>query len=64
FLSKLIGCMVNDVVLTRDEIDGLLSNLLISQSPPTGRTSLSDYLDKHVDIVGKRYVSELERHYR
>jgi len=64
FLSKLIGRMVNDVVLTRDEIDGLLSNLLISQSPPTGRTSLSDYLDKHVDIVGKRYVSELERHYR
>ncbi len=64
FLSRLIGYMVNDVVLTRDEIDGLLSNLLISQSPPTGRTSLNDYLDKHVHIVGKRYVSELERHYR
>ena len=64
FLSKLIGCMVKDVVLTQDEVDGLLTNLLISQSHPTGRTRLSEWLDKHADSVGKRYASELERHYR
>ena len=64
FLSKFIGYMVNDVVLTRDEVEGLMANLLVSKNPPTGKTLLSDWLTQNVGIVGTCYASELARHYR
>lgn len=64
FLSKCIGYMVNDVVLTRDEVAGLIENLLVSENPPTGKTRLSDWLNQHADTIGTKYASELNRHYR
>ena len=64
FLSKFIGYMVNDKVLTRDEVEGLMSNLLVSGNSPTGKTRLSDWLSQHADTVGIQYASELNRHYR
>jgi NADH dehydrogenase len=63
FLSKLIGYLVQDVVLTRDEVEGLIANLLVSSGPPTGRTRLSDWLRQNAETVGIRYASELQRHY-
>jgi NADH dehydrogenase len=56
--------MVKDVVLTRDEVEGLMENLLVSKNPPTGKTRLSDWLNKNADSIGIRYSSELARHYR
>jgi NADH dehydrogenase len=64
FLSRIVSQFVNDVVLTREEIDGLMSNLLVSDSPPTGRTHLSDWLTENAETIGARYASELARHYR
>lgn len=64
FLSRMIGYIVRDVVLTRDEVEGLMSNLLVSESPPTGQTRLSDWLGQNANSVGARYASELDRHYR
>lgn len=64
FLSRLVSCLVRDVLLTRDEIEGLMSNLLVSEGPPTGRTRMSEWLEQKADIVGTRYASELARHYR
>jgi NADH dehydrogenase len=64
FLSRILGLMVNDVMLTRDEVDGLMSNLLISDKPPTGQTRLSDWLGENADRVGSKYASELGKHYR
>jgi NADH dehydrogenase len=63
-LSKLIGCIVKDVILTRDEVAGLLSNLLVSQNLPTGWTRFSDWLASNAGIIGRHYASELKRHYR
>jgi NADH dehydrogenase len=64
FLSRLIGYMVNDIVLTRDEVKGLMSNLLVSENPPTGQTRLSDWLIQNANSIGTEYASELNRHYR
>ncbi|MEW6232235.1 MAG: epimerase, partial [Chloroflexota bacterium] len=64
FLSKLIGYMVNDVVLTPDEVEGLMASLLVSERPPTGQTRLSDWLGQNAESVGAKYASELDRHYR
>jgi NADH dehydrogenase len=63
-LADLVGYVVNDVVLTSDEVEGLTANLLISDEPPLGHTRLGDWLETHADQVGTRYASELERHYR
>ena len=63
FLARLIGYVVGDVVITKDEIRGLMSNLLVSKSPPTGQTRLSDWLEQNADRVGAGYISDLQRHY-
>ncbi len=63
-LSQFIGRFVKDVVLTQEEVDGLMSNLLVVDGPPTGRTRLSEWLREHAATVGKQYASELARHYR
>jgi NADH dehydrogenase len=64
FASRLIGLMVGDVVLTREEVDGLMANLLVSKRPPTGTTKLSEWLSHNAAQVGVQYASELGRHFR
>lgn len=63
-LSRVIGLFVRDVVVTPEEIEGLMSDLLVSDAPPTCRTRLSDWLGQNADSIGVRYASELRRHYR
>src|SRR5437588_11634715 len=64
YLAKLIEPLVGDVLITRQEVEGLMANLLISQQQPTGHTHLATWLEQHADQVGKHYASELHRHFR
>ena len=64
FLAQVIGRLVGDVTLTREELDGLMASLLVSGGSPTGRTLLSEWLAQHAGTVGARYASEVQRHYR
>jgi len=61
--SRVLGLAMADVMLTRDELKGLMSNLLISNSVPTGQTLFSNWILENVTILGKRYASEIGRHY-
>jgi uncharacterized protein YbjT (DUF2867 family) len=63
-LSKAVGLLVRDVVLTRDELEGLTRNLLVSDSPPTGTVRFSDWARETAHLLGTSYASELARHYR
>lgn len=63
-VARMIGRMVNDVVITRDELEGLMADLLVVEASPTGHTRLSDWLTENAGRVGSAYFSELERHYR
>ncbi len=62
--SQIIGAFVGDVVLTQDEVDGLMRGLLVSPDEPRGKTHLADWLRENKDQVGMRYASELKKHYR
>jgi len=62
--SRVIGWLLRDVVITRDEIGGLMANLLVSRQPPTCPTRFSEWLREHAGELGIRYASELKRHYR
>ena len=42
FLARLIGYAVKDVMIPKDGIEGLMSNLLVSEGPPAGPTRLSE----------------------
>ena len=63
-LSNIIGRFVGDVVLTREEVEGLMGNLLATDSPPAGEIKLSDWVRENRQTLGKRYANELSRHYR
>ncbi|MGA3087451.1 MAG: NAD(P)H-binding protein [Terriglobales bacterium] len=62
--SGVLGAILKDVVLTGDEIQGLMDDLLISHRTPTGRTSFREWLQSHARRIGGTYASELARHYR
>jgi NADH dehydrogenase len=56
-----LGKVVRDVVITRDEIAGLMQGLLCTTSDPTGTTRLSTWAREHADTLGRRYATELGR---
>ena len=64
--ARLTGALVRDIVLSRDEIHGLMNDLLVSKSsdPPPGKTRLTDWLAQNAANLGSAYANELDRHYR
>jgi NADH dehydrogenase len=62
-LARLLGRLTNDVVLTRDELNGLRANLLVSAGPPTATTAFRAWVTEHGSELGRAYSSELARHY-
>jgi len=61
--AQFLSLFLNDVILTPEEVDGLMANLLVSKEPARGKTSFKDWLEANKDIVGKKYASELKKHY-
>ncbi len=62
--ATLVGKIVGDVLLTRDEIKGLMRGLLCTASEPVGKTRLTDWARRHAATLGVRYASELARRLR
>lgn len=62
--ATVIGRMVGDVVVTRDELEGLMAGLVTTEGPATGSRRLTGWLAQNAETVGKRYASEVSRHYR
>jgi NADH dehydrogenase len=59
--SWFVGKILNDVMLTRDEIKALMAGLLCTDAPPAGETKLTDWLRENSVNLGARYSSELAR---
>jgi uncharacterized protein YbjT (DUF2867 family) len=62
--ARLLGVLVRDVVLTRDEVRELTSSWLTSAAPPLGRIGPTDWIAAHGEELGRRWASELARNYR
>ena len=62
--AQFISLLVNDVVLTPEEVDGLMAGLLVSKEPARGKIRLADWLEKNKNKVGTRYASEIKKHYQ
>jgi NADH dehydrogenase len=59
--GSLVGRIKGDVTITREEVAGLMGELLFVESKPAGRTRLTEWAKAHSDELGRRYASELAR---
>jgi len=62
-VARGLGLLVRDVVLTPDEIRGLMAGLLVSHARPLGQIAFSEWLDEHRTSIGRSYANELHRHF-
>ncbi len=61
FTGWVVGGIVGDVMITREEIEGLKSDLLYVNSPPAGVTKLTEWAKQNAGTLGRRYANELAR---
>lgn len=60
-VGSFIGKIYNDRFITRDEIEGLMADLLYVESQPNGKTKLTNWAKAHCRTLGLQYSSELIR---
>jgi NADH dehydrogenase len=61
--AQFLSLFVGDVILTPEEVQGLMANLLVSKQPARGKTAFKDWLEANKAMVGTKYASEIQRHY-
>jgi uncharacterized protein YbjT (DUF2867 family) len=62
-LSKALGAVMHDVLLTGDEYKSMAEGLADSDAPATGSVRVSQWLTEHGDTLGRRYANELSLHF-
>jgi NADH dehydrogenase len=62
-LSRLVGSVLHDVLLTADEYRAMEGGLADTEGPATGTTTLSGWLADHGPELGLAYANEIERHF-
>lgn len=60
-IGRFIGKITGDITITKEEIGGLMANLLCTGSQPAGKTRLTDWAKANSELLGKQYASELDR---
>ena len=58
---RAVGPFVGDVILTREEVEGLMRGLLWSDQPSPGCIRLTEWAREHRETLGRRYASEIGR---
>jgi NADH dehydrogenase len=62
-MSRVLGVVMHDVLLTRDEYRSMAEGLADSDAPATGSIRLSEWLSEHGDRLGTSYANELDLHF-
>jgi NADH dehydrogenase len=58
-----LGALVDDTLLTREELDGLMANLLVSRELPRGTALFSDWVRDAGSWLGRGYLPEVARRF-
>lgn len=64
WMAKLVGLLLGDVTLTREELDGLMQERLYVGEPTLGHTRFSHWAKENKQTLGAEYRNELKRHHR
>jgi len=59
--ATMMGKLMGDVMITRAEVRGLMSDLLYVDAPPAGTTRLTQWARENAHRLGLKYASELAR---
>ncbi len=62
--GKIVQWRMRDVMLTKEELEGLMEELLVSHEKPRGTRRIDNWLLTNAETLGRTYASELERHWR
>ncbi|HNQ93325.1 MAG TPA: NAD(P)H-binding protein [Anaerolineales bacterium] len=62
--AQFLSLFVSDVILTPEEVGGLMANLLVSKEPARGKIKFSDWLEENKNTIGTKYASEIAKHYK
>ena len=62
--ANIVSRYLHDVMLTRQELEGLMDELLVSSEKARGTRRIDNWLLTNADLVGRAYASELDRHWR
>ncbi len=60
-LGRLLSKILDDVLITKEEIEGLMADLLYVDAPPAGSTVLTQWAKNHAGTLGQDYSNELAR---
>jgi uncharacterized protein YbjT (DUF2867 family) len=63
-LSRLLGLPLRDTLVTAEELEALMDELLVSRQPATAATRLTSWLPQQRAWLGRRYANELARNWR
>lgn len=63
YATKILGWVLGDVILTKDEVVGLKENRLFVDAPGVGAIKLSEWVQENAGILGKQYFNELKGHF-
>lgn len=63
WMCRALGFLTRDVIITREEIRGLMENRLYVSDRPLGTTRLTDWIQSNRSSLGLRYANELQRRF-
>jgi NADH dehydrogenase len=63
-MSSALSALLRDKLLTSEEYYAMAEGLADSTAPATGEVSVTEWIAKHGDSLGRTYANELTRHYR
>lgn len=62
-LSKMLSVLLRDVLLTQDELTGLMEERLYVGDNVVGTTGFREWVLNNIELLGRRYTNELRRHH-
>lgn len=63
-MSAVLGLVLRDTLLTRDEYQAMADGLADTDGPATGQVAFSEWLAASAETLGRHYANELRRHFR
>lgn len=63
-MSAVLGLVLRDTLLTRDEYHAMADGLADTDGPATGQVAFSEWLAASAETLGRHYANELRRHFR
>jgi NADH dehydrogenase len=62
-MSRLLGLILRDVLLTKEELKAMMAGLADSESASTGTISVNQWVEENASGLGNTYANEIERHF-